>query len=311
LSHASLLAIEPGQRQTELEAFLREQVARILGMDPARLDLDRPLDTLGLDSLMAMELKNSLESKLGIKLSPASLLQGPTISSLAAESLKAPDEAGASPDEPFLVATEHSEESPLSLGQQALWFLHQLLPEGTSFNVAGAARILGPLDLAALERAFQVITARHESLRSTFHVVAGEPIQRLHPSMDGVFTVEDASAWSESQLRDRLAAEAHRPFELEHGPVWRAVLFRRRASVEHILLLSMDHIVTDFWSMTVLARELLTSYEANKAGRKPPSSGCRRAIRITSAGRQRCWRVNRGRDCGTTGGKSSRVRSLS
>jgi len=251
LDHATLLNTEPASRQKVLEDFLQRQAARVLGMDPSRLGIAQPLDTLGLDSLMAIEFKNALESKLGIKLSVASLLQGPTISSLASEALGNLDSSAPANETRLIVAKEPSVESPLSYGQQALWFLHQLLPEGISFNVAGAVRILGDLDISALEHAFGQLVERHESLRSTFHVVAGEPVQRVQPSMDGIFRIEEASHLSESKLRMKLAFEAHRSFDLENGPVWRALLFARDKS-EHILLLSMDHIVTDFWSMTVL-----------------------------------------------------------
>jgi amino acid adenylation domain-containing protein/thioester reductase-like protein len=267
VDRVSLSAVGPAARQKILEDFLQRQAARVLGMDATQLRLDQPLDTVGLDSLMAIELKNSLESKLGIKLSIASLLQGPTISSLAAEALGNLDSLEASNEAPLVISQISSDESPLSYGQQALWFLHQLLPEEISFNVAGAVRILGELDVPALERAFQQLVERHESLRSTFHVVAGEPVQRVYATMDGIFKVEDASHWSQPELQARLATDAHRPFDLENGPVWQALLFERNGGSEHILLLSMDHIVTDFWSMTILARELLANYEANKTGK--------------------------------------------
>ena len=280
LDHATLLNTDPAKRRKVLEDFLQRQAARVLGMEPARLGLNQPLDTMGLDSLMAIEFKNALESKLGIKLSVASLLQGPTISSLASEALENLDSPEASNDAPLIVAKNSSDESPLSYGQQALWFLHQLLPEEISFNVAGAVRISSELDLPALERAFNQLVARHEALRSTFHMLAGEPVQRVHSSMEIHLHVEDASTWSDEELHARLAAEAHRSFDLENGPILRALLFQKSAgqpgrdnghrqpvATEHILLLSMDHIVTDFWSMTVLARELLASYEANKAGK--------------------------------------------
>ncbi len=280
LDHVFLLTTEPAKRQKVLEDFFQRRAARVLGMDPTRLGLDQPLDTLGLDSLMAIELKNSLESKLGIKLSVASLLQGPTISGLITEALENLDSPALDNDLPLILAQEPSDESPLSYGQQALWFLHQLLPEEISFNVAGAVRIIGELDIPALESAFQQLVARHEALRSTFHVMAGEPVQRFHLSMDFHFRVEDTSHLSEAQLHKLLIAEAHRSFDLENGPIWRALLFmksagqpgsdnghRQQLGMEHILLLSMDHLVTDFWSMTVLAGEILASYEANKAGR--------------------------------------------
>lgn len=249
--------------KSDVENFIQEQTARILGMDASRLSLDTPLDTLGLDSLMAMELKSSLESKLGLQISVASLLQGPTIASLAAEALTNLDSAKTENDAPFIVAANASSESPLAYGQQALWFLHQLMPDELSFNVAGAVRIRGDLDVNALQSALEQLVARHESLRSTFHVVNGEPIQRVHDSMDGIFRVVDSSALDDDALREQLAKDAHASFDLEAGPVIRAALHLTRDK-SHVLLLAMDHIVTDFWSMTVLARELLMLYEANK-----------------------------------------------
>ncbi len=262
----TLLNTEPAKRKKMLEDFLQGQVARVLGMEPSNLDFDHPLDTLGLDSLMAMELKNALESRLEVTIQVASLLQGPTISSLATEALESLETPSNTNELHLKISSEDADENPLSYGQQALWFLHQLLPEEISFNVAGAIRILGELDVPALEGAFKQLVARHESLRSTFHAVGGEPVQRTYESMDGFFRVEDASSWSDKQLRQILVKEAHRPFDLENGPVLRALLLRRNEPSEHILLLAMDHIVTDFWSMTLMARELLNFYEANKAG---------------------------------------------
>ncbi len=249
--------------KSDVEELIQQHTARILGMDASRLSLDTPLDTLGLDSLMAMELKNSLESRLGAQISVASLLQGPTIASLAAEAMANLESAETESEAPFVVAENASNESPLSVGQQALWFLHQLMPDELSFNVAGAIRIRGDLDVNALQRAFDQLVARHESLRSTFHAIDGEPIQRVHDSMAGIFRVVDSSALDDDTLRERLARDAHASFDLEAGPVIRAALHRTRDK-SHILLLAMDHIITDFWSMTILARELLMLYEANK-----------------------------------------------
>ncbi|HSG44978.1 MAG TPA: amino acid adenylation domain-containing protein, partial [Anaerolineales bacterium] len=246
----------------DLEKFLQEKTASILGMQSSQLSLDQPLDTLGLDSLMAMELKNSLDSKLGINLSVTSLLQGPTISSLVDEVLGKLNSVQASDETQLIIADNPSNESPLSYGQQALWFLHQLLPEEISFNVAGAVRILGDLDTSALEHAFDQLVERHESLRSTFHVVDGEPMQRVHESIDVNFQIIDVSGLDGSELREQLVFEAHHPFDLENESAMRVLLFKKRT--EYILLLALDHIVTDFWSMTVLAREILAHYEANK-----------------------------------------------
>ncbi|MBE0684226.1 MAG: amino acid adenylation domain-containing protein [Anaerolineales bacterium] len=266
LDRTLLLNTEPAKRQHVLEDFIQRNAARILGMDAARLDLDQPLDTVGLDSLMAIELKNSLESKIGANLSIASLLQGPTISSLAREMLGELDSPEASNEAPLLISQESSLESPLSYGQQALWFLHQLLPEDNSFNVAGAVRILGDLDVAALELALEQVADRHEALRSTFHVLEGEPVQRVHAAASVKLQIVDASGIGLEELRGRLAAEAHCSFDLENEPAVRVLLFETKEKSESVLLLSMDHIITDFWSMTIFVRELLAVYEANKSG---------------------------------------------
>jgi acyl transferase domain-containing protein len=209
-TQSSLPAADQGQREKLLQDFLQGQVARALGMNPSQLSLTQPLDTMGLDSLMAMELKSSIESKMGVNLSIASLLQGPTISRLVSEALENLDTHETSNEVPLLISQNGSNESTLSYGQQALWFLHQLLPEEISFNVAGAIRIFGELDIAALELAFEQLVERHDSLRSTFHVVNGEPIQHVHESTNDFFHVEDASDLDDD-LRERLEIEAHRP----------------------------------------------------------------------------------------------------
>lgn len=266
LDRSLLLNIEPAKRQQVLEDFIQRSAARILGMDAARLDLNQPLDTVGLDSLMAIELKNSLESKLGVNLSIATLLQGPTISSLAGEMLGELDSPEVKNEAPLLISQEPSDESPLSYGQQALWFLHQLLPDDHSFNVAGAVRILGDLDVVALELALKQVADRHEALRSTFHVVDGEPVQRVHAMTSAQIQIVDAAGVELDELRGRLAYEAHRSFDLENESAIRVLLFRTKENSENILLLSMDHIITDFWSMTIFVRELLAAYQANKSG---------------------------------------------
>ncbi len=110
IDHAKLLATQAAERQKVLEDFIQRQSAHVLGMEPSHLSLNQPLDTIGLDSLMAMELKNSMESKLGINLSVVSLLQGPTISKLVAEALENLDAPKASNEIPLVIAQNASNE---------------------------------------------------------------------------------------------------------------------------------------------------------------------------------------------------------
>ncbi len=260
----TLLKTEPAKSEESLADFLRSQAARILGMDPARLRLDQPLDTLGLDSLMAMELKNSMESRLGVQLPISSLLQGPTISGLVIHLIEHPGESVASTVIPSVSSNEEGFH-PLTQNQQAMWFLDQLMPSGVSFNVSGAVRLLGGLDHAALRRAFRAFMARHAVLRTTFHVVDGLPMQKVHEQMALRLVEEDAAAWTEETLQSHLEDYAFRSFDLEHESPFRVVLLRRSAK-ETIALVAVHHIITDFWSMTLLASEIMALYAAEKNG---------------------------------------------
>ncbi|HZW29080.1 MAG TPA: condensation domain-containing protein, partial [Isosphaeraceae bacterium] len=110
---------------------------------------------------------------------------------------------------------------PLSYGQRGLWFLHQMDRQSASYNVCYPSRIRSPLDLAAFRRAVQKLIDRHPGLRTTFEERDGVLLQRVHERLPLPLEVIDATDWSEPELRDRLEVEAHRPFDLERGPLVR------------------------------------------------------------------------------------------
>ena len=259
----------PEGRRDRLARYFRERVAGVLRLEPDRVDPDRPLDTLGLDSLTAIELKSGVEADLGTTLPLTSLLQGPTIAQLADQALAQLEDApgpAAPPPAPSPATDEDVVVShPPSHGQRALWSLHQLAPESVAYNMAGAARIEAELDAEALGRAFRRLVDRHAALRTTFAVEGGQPVQRVHGRMAADFRAEDASAHSAPEVLGLLEREAHRPFDLEAGPLFRAYLFSRSAR-EHYLLLTMHHAVGDFWSIAVLMHELARAYPAERLG---------------------------------------------
>ena len=154
---------------------------------------------------------------------------------------------------------------PLSYNQQGIWFLSQLAPESMVYNVSFAARITSELDVQALRRSFQKLVDRHPSLRTTFSVESGKPAQRIHHGAKVHFEELDASAWPREEMEPRLADEAHRPFDLERGPLLRVSVYKRSAQ-EHYLLLVVHHIVIDFWSLAILLNELGVLYSAEAAG---------------------------------------------
>jgi amino acid adenylation domain-containing protein len=255
---AELFALPPEARVAWLTAFLRASAADALGLPAARIDAERSLTACGLDSLSAVELKGQVEAALGVALPLDDLLSGASLRELAG-SLLAGFEAGAAPAEgtaePAVPGGVDDREAPLSAGQRALWFLERLSPETGAYNIALAARARG-LDAAALHDALSCLAARHPALRTVFLTLpSGEPVQRVLATPEIDFAAVDATAWSEGCLGARLAAEAWRPFDLARGPLLRARVFERPAG-ERVLLFAVHHLVADFWSLGIAAREL-------------------------------------------------------
>ena len=261
LSREALFALAEVERQPRLESYLHAQVARLLRVSPSRLDPQQPLSALGLDSLLSIELKHELEANLGVIVPIASFFEAGGMTRLATEVLTQVNAPVPTRESALVPAQEASVDHPLSLGQQALWFLHQLAPESTSYNIARAVRVRAEVNSRALRGAFQRLVDRHPSLRTTFTASQGKPVQRLHTHAEIRFQEEDASTWSEASLSERLVQEAHRPFDLEHGPLLRVHVFTRSAE-EHIILLTVHHIVVDFWSLAVFIHELGVLYHA-------------------------------------------------
>ncbi len=159
----------------------------------------------------------------------------------------------------------HTSIYPLSYNQLGIWFLYQLAPDNTVYNVTFSARIRSDLDLAALRRSFQALIDRHPSLRTTFHVTANGPVQHVHARVPVDFEHADGAAWSNDEMTAHLVAEAYRPFNLERGPLLRVRLYTR-SKQDHVLLLAVHHIAIDFWSLAIILDELSRLYPAHKSG---------------------------------------------
>jgi len=156
--------------------------------------------------------------------------------------------------------------APLSYAQQRLWFLQQLDPASAQYNLPAAVRIDGPLDVAALEESFSEILRRHESLRTVFPIVDGEPMQLVMPN--SAFQLPITGILSEAEALLRIQESGAEVFDLESGPLFRAEILRLHAT-RHILLLNAHHTVSDSWSAGILVREIVTLYEAFLRGLRP------------------------------------------
>ncbi|WP_194791292.1 amino acid adenylation domain-containing protein [Pseudomonas sp. UFMG81] len=154
---------------------------------------------------------------------------------------------------------------PASYAQQRLWFIWQLEPQAHAYNLTGAFRLRGQLDRAALEQTLGALLARHEVLRTTFRLEGGSVQQVIHSRMACPLEQVDADP---SRLEAALAEAAQAPFDLEHGPLLRARLIRL-AEQDHVLVLTLHHIVTDGASLPILIEEFTRHYAAFASGQQP------------------------------------------
>lgn len=157
----------------------------------------------------------------------------------------------------------------LSFAQERLWFLEQFEPNSPTYHIYPAYRLKGKLDVAALEQSFSEIIRRHEILRTTFVTQNGSAAQIVSDARSVKLPVLDLTAYDpserEAEIRRLAVTEAQRPFDLGTGPLLRAKVLRL-SEAEHVLLLTIHHIISDGWSMGVLFRELAAHYEASLTG---------------------------------------------
>jgi amino acid adenylation domain-containing protein/non-ribosomal peptide synthase protein (TIGR01720 family) len=173
---------------------------------------------------------------------------------------------------PIPQGVEAEDRQALSYAQQRMWFLWQLDPHSGAYNLPGAVRLTGQLNLPALEQAFASLVARHETLRTVFQRQADESLQQAPASASLVIEQIDFSALPTLEREQAVAEAAQQqsllPFDLAVGPLLRVKLLKL-AEQEHVLLLTLHHIVSDGWSMNVLIDEFIRCYDAHDAGVQP------------------------------------------
>jgi hypothetical protein len=261
---------EPAEPRTDAERKLAEIWCRVLGLP--RVGIHDNFFELGGHSLLATRVVARVREAFEVELPVRALLEGPSILELG-ERVAAAQRAGLGLQSPPLIAQPRGEVVPLSYAQERLWVLEQIEAAGAAYNIPETMRLSGALDVSALERAFVALVDRHEVLRTRFAQVDGIPVQVV--DAPGLFRLEceDLSDLPdeerEGEARRRAGAIAWTAFDLERGPVFRAVLLRLAAE-EHIAVVVMHHIVSDGWSMGVLIREIGALYAAHVEGRSSP-----------------------------------------
>ncbi|RYZ40223.1 MAG: amino acid adenylation domain-containing protein [Myxococcaceae bacterium] len=250
-----------------MEASLAAIWAEVLHVEGVGID-DNFFD-LGGHSLLATQVVARIRTTLGVELPLGDLFTAPTVATLAARLGHAVPTAHAAP----LTRADRTSAPPLSFAQQRLWFIDQLDPGSSLYNVPMALKLVGALDVRALRGSIDALMARHEALRTTFRMEDGAPVQVIHAQLQVPFETVDLTDVPDAESRQAQAQrlrrqEARRPFNLGEGPLMRALLLKL-GEQEHQLVLHLHHIVSDGWSLGVLIREVTTFYESLRLGRTP------------------------------------------
>jgi len=275
--------------------------SELLGADAVERDgAAADFFALGGHSLLATQLLSRVRDAFGVELPVRSVFECPSIAAFAArlagERLRAEGDSpgphlprAAPPIEPMPDGDRQGRLS-LSFAQERLWLLDQLQPGNAAYNIPIAVRLRGALDPRRLARCLDAVAARHESLRTTFHAVDGQPFQRIAPAVALRLPVVDLRALlgegggsggsgedgrpggdggagraAEVEARRLAVAEAATPFDLARGPLLRARLLELPGGRQQ-LLLNMHHIVSDGWSVRLLLAEVRQLYAADAAG---------------------------------------------
>ncbi|HEV2735418.1 MAG TPA: amino acid adenylation domain-containing protein, partial [Longimicrobiaceae bacterium] len=255
--------------RTPAEETLAEIWGEVLGV--GRVGARDDFFALGGHSLLATRVVSRLRQAFGVDVPLRTLFEAPTVAGLAAR-VETLLQGGGRDDAPPIVRVARDRPLPLSFAQQRLWFLQQMEPASPAYNMPFALRLRGALEVDALERALEALVRRHESLRTVFPVVDGEPVQVVREAAPFALPVADlrplAAGARDAEARRLAASEALRPFDLAAGPLLRASLLRLEDG-EWALLFTVHHVVSDGWSRAVVVRELSELYDAIASGREP------------------------------------------
>ncbi|HEU4508037.1 MAG TPA: amino acid adenylation domain-containing protein [Pyrinomonadaceae bacterium] len=250
--------------RTAVEELLVESWKQLLARE--RIGIEDNFFRLGGHSLLATQVMSRVRETFGVEVGLRVLFERPTVRGLA-EVIEEQLRGAAGVSTPAILPVVRDRDLPLSFAQQRLWFLDQLEPGSSFYNIHAAVRLRGTLDLTALEQSFREVIRRHESLRTRFGVVNGVPVQVIDEAPEFNLAVLDVS--NEAEARRVATDESQRSFDLAAGPLLRASVLRL-SEQEHVLLCTMHHIISDGWSMEVLTRDLTTLYQVYSKGEASP-----------------------------------------
>ncbi|HZN08101.1 MAG TPA: amino acid adenylation domain-containing protein, partial [Pyrinomonadaceae bacterium] len=256
--------------RTQTEATVTEIWMEVLQLDKVGVTDD--FFELGGHSLLATQVISRTREVFHVEVPLRLLFETPTVAGFAKGVEAALQNAGQAAA-PAIVPVGQRDNLPLSFAQHRLWFLHQLNPDSDQYNFPAAVRLTGQLDVEALNKALTEIVRRHESLRTIFPAIDGQPVQLILDPQPLDLPIVDLSEFPradrEITARQLVRAEAHRPFALATGPLLRITLLRL-SEEEHIVIFCAHHVIIDGWSIDVMIDEFATLYDAFTKGQASP-----------------------------------------
>ncbi|MDY1050954.1 pyoverdine non-ribosomal peptide synthetase PvdD [Pseudomonas aeruginosa] len=239
---------------SELEQRIAAIWAEILGVE--RVGLDDNFFELGGHSLLATRVISRVRQEQQLDASLKALFERPVLEAFAQGLERTADAVSTIP------LADRQQPLALSFAQERQWFLWQLEPESAAYHIPSALRLRGRLDVDALQRSFDSLVARHETLRTRFQLEGGRSYQQVQPAVSVSIEREQ---FGEEGLIERIQAIVVQPFDLERGPLLRVNLLQL-AEDDHVLVLVQHHIVSDGWSMQVMVEELVQLYAGYSRG---------------------------------------------
>jgi hypothetical protein len=264
---------ETGRSNEPPATAIEEIVAGIFAQVLRSKDIGRQLSffDMGGHSLLATQVISRIREVLAVEVPLRVLFDHPTASKLAAV-VEQGRSASARVEGPQIKPVPRDGPLPLSFAQQRLWFLDQLFPGSSVYNIPAAVRLTGPLNVHALGDSLSELVRRHESLRTVFTDIGGQPAQTILQPWKVRVPLVDLSLLSDTEREAHMsglaAQEVRRPFDLARGPHLRVQLLRIDAT-DNIVAITLHHIVADGWSMTLLRQGLASSYGAFSQGHPP------------------------------------------
>ncbi|MBD2441548.1 non-ribosomal peptide synthetase, partial [Nostoc sp. FACHB-110] len=250
--------------RTQIEKTLALIWLQILKLE--RVGIHNNFFELGGHSLLATQVISRLPSAFGVSLPLRSLFEAPTIAQLS-EVIASQLEIGSSLTLPEIIPVSRDQDLPLSWAQERLWFMHQLEGDSGAYTMPFVVRLVGNLNIQALETAFGQLVQRHEVLRTHFEIKDNLPVQAIAPQLNITLPVEDLQnephPWA--KVEQLVIQESAKPFNLTTGPVIRVKLWQVKPQ-EYVLLIAIHHIASDGWSMGVLISDLSNYYRAIATG---------------------------------------------